>query len=713
LIGIPELDCGPLSAGLENIWRSSQILKDIRSATLIESDYKENPLKFLIGGGDIDHSYIHAKQYAGHDPYVELYNLMALWLIKQQAQQYRQRNKADIIVKMGDVRFDCPDGGQDVSLTHCNCVISLAGDRGHSSVREFYAGAATEDKSDIANPFAPEQAKASYIPTVSKTRSYGCGSPVSDALLEPGNTIVDLGSGSGVECFQASEKVGPHGKVYGIDMTDEMLRLARSSQVKVAEKLGYSNVEFLKGFLEEIPLPDQTADVVISNCVINLSPDKRQTLHEAYRILRPGGRLVVSDIVTDGPVPLSIKNNEKFRGECLGGAMIQEDLVAELRAIGFHSICLIKRFPYRQVNDTPFFSLTFSAVKPDSQAIVEVIYRGPFGAVYTENGSLLLKGKKTTLNKIEALSLGDSIFIIDDQGAVTNIELEAGCCSLPPEETQTQDSCCQQEQAGAANLQNQSCCGPALKPVRHHNDCLVCKSPLTYLTREEEMCCHYCGSLILSNARCEKNHFVCDKCHQEDGLAIIKHICLENTEEDMIVLLDKIRQHRAINMHGPEHHAMVPGIILATYYAQGGNITKEDILTGIRRGSQVPGGACGFWGSCGAAIGAGIGFSVILAATPLTAQKRQQVQTACSRILSKVAAQAGARCCQRDAFISLQETARLSRDLLPVTLKASSNLSCRQYVLNRECIRKLCPLWGNRDQALPSSMAQLDIPLAS
>ncbi len=712
LVEISPLDCGSLAEGLENIWLKSKVLHDIRTASLKDCIYKENPLAFLIGGGDIDHSYIHAGQYTGHDPYVDLYNLMALWLISLQTQHYVTRDRADILLKMGDVRLDCPDGGQAVSLTHCNCVISLSGDRGHSSVREFYAGAATQENTDIVNPFAPEQAEAGYIPTVSKQRSYGCGSPVSDAGLEKDTILVDLGSGSGVECFQAAKAVGPGGRIYGIDMTDEMLALAQSSQEKVAKQLGYDNIEFKKGFLEAIPLPDETCHVVISNCVINLSPDKRKTLHEAYRILKPGGRLVVSDIVTDEAVPVHIKNNEQFRGECLGGAMTQEDLLAMLRAVGFTSIHLIKRFPYRQVDETSFFSLTFSAVKPDAKRMVDVIYRGPLGAVFTESGTMLLKGKKTALDVSEAITLGDSLFILDTTGAVTNIDQGSGCCGIP-QKAKEMDSCCpcDTDETTPQELETSSCCSPDLKPVRHQSDCLVCKTPLSYLTKAEKMSCHYCGASVLSNARCEKNHFVCDTCHQQDGLTIIRQICTENNDQDMIGLLKKIRRHHAINMHGPEHHAMVPGIILATYKARGGNISTEDILTGISRGSQVPGGVCGFWGSCGAAIGAGIAFSVIFEATPLTPQKRQQVQVVCSRILTKIAALAGARCCQRETILTLREAAKLSRDILPVSLKADDTLACRQYLKNRECIRKQCPLWETRDQTLSSPSVSL--PMAS
>lgn len=712
LVGISNLDCGSLVEGLEHIWHNSGVLQDIRSASLKDSAYKKNPLAFLIGGGDIDHSYIHAAQYTGHDPYVELYNLMTLWLICHQAHHYAKRDRADIVLKMGDVRFDCPDGGQEVSLTHCNCVISLSNDRGHSSVREFYAGAARRANTDIVNPFAPEQAEAGFIPTVSKQRSYGCGSPVSDAGLEKNNILVDLGSGSGVECFQAAKAVGPGGRVYGIDMTDEMLSLAQSSQEKVVEQLGYDNIEFKKGFLEQIPLPDETSHVVISNCVINLSPDKRKTLQEAFRILKPGGRLVVSDIVTDEAVPVHIKNNDQFRGECLGGAMTQEDLIAMLRAVGFTSIRLIKRFPYRKVHASSFFSLTFSAVKPGEKKMVDAIYRGPLGAVFTEDGTMLLKGKKTALNTSEAHNLGDALFILDNNGAVTNIDQGSGCCGILQEPGEM-DNCCPCETTGTQSPgpETDSCCGPDLKPVRHQSDCLVCRSPLSYVTKAEEMNCHYCGAQLLSNARCEKNHFVCDNCHQQDGLAIIQQICTASDNRDMISLLKKIRQHHAINMHGPEHHAMVPGIILATYKARGGTISTEDILTGISRGSQVPGGVCGFWGSCGAAVGAGIAFSVIFEATPLTPKKRQQVQVVCSRILTKIAALAGARCCQRETVLTLREVAKLSRDILPISLKADDELACRQYLQNRECIRKQCPLWESRDKTLTSPVVSL--PMAS
>jgi len=642
---------------------------------------------------------------------VELYNGLALWLISHQARRYKQSAKAEIVLKMGDVRFDCPDGGQGVSLTHCNCVISLSDDQGHSSVREFYASAALAANEEIVNPFAPAQAEAVYIPDDSRKRSYGCGSPVNDAEVQNGEVLVDLGSGSGVECFMAAEATGPDGKVYGIDMTDEMLALARASKEAVIRNLGYDNVEFLKGFLEAIPLPDKTADAVISNCVINLSPDKRQTFHEVFRILKPGGRLVISDIVTDEPIPVAIKNNDKFRGECLGGALQQEDLIAMLRAAGFGGIRLIKRFPYRKEGETVFYSLTYRAYKPEPAKEVDVIYRGPFAAVYTESGVLLLKGKRTRIAAEDAKSLDDSVFILSADGEVANIPMINSCCAPSPPQSivslnglqpfQNSGSCC-----GGDNTEKPSTKIIPLVPqskndegVRHQSGCMACGCELTYLKQEVKGVCYYCGGTRKTNTLCVNNHFICDDCHQQDGLSAIRVICTETKEQDMLALLQKIRKHPAVPMHGPEHHAMVPGIILATYRNRGGRIGKEAILTAIERGSKVPGGVCGFWGNCGAATGVGIAFSVLLDATPLTPKTRQQAQKITARVLEKIADIKGGRCCQRETVSALKEAAQISRETLPVALLAEQDFACRQFDDNKECIRKQCPLWRESSEA--------------
>lgn len=720
LVAVDTLNCGGLQKGLAKAWQESAVLQEIRQASLIDGEvYQKNPLKFVVGGGDIDHSYLAGGKFTGHDPYVDLYNGLALWLITRQAEQYAESSFADLLLKMGDVRYDCPDGGQGVSLTHCNCVISLSDDRGHSSVREFYARAAVSANEDIVNPFAPEQANAGYIPVESKKRSYGCGSPVHDAEPKQGEVVVDLGSGSGVECFIAAAAVGATGKVYGIDMTKEMLDLARASQEEVSENLGYANVEFKKGFLEDIPLENESADVVISNCVINLSPDKRRTFHEVFRVLKPGGRMVVSDIVTDEPIPVVIKNNEKFRGECLGGALQQEDLMAMLRASGFVGVRLIKRFPYRREEGTSFYSLTFCAYKPAPFQEVDVIYRGPFGAVCTEDGNLLLKGKRTRISLQEAKALDDSVLVLDADGRVSNVHVKNSCCSpalarnivpvgslvsLP-----ISGGCCGGEEKkipDAPKIVSLPSLVASPENAKHQSGCMVCGSEISYVNHDQDGDCYYCGGVKKTNTACANGHFVCDDCHQKDGLSALRLICLETREQDMAALLKKIRHHPAIPMHGPEHHAMVPGIILATYRNRGGKIGKETILTGIERGSKVPGGVCGFWGSCGAAVGVGIGFSVVLEATPLTPKSRQLVQSITAEVLMKISQIRGARCCQRETVTALKEAARLSRGVLPVSLLAEEMIRCGQYDKNKECIRQQCPLWQENKEASGTTVSR-------
>lgn len=717
LVGLSETACGDLTEGLAAVWQSSPVLHSLRNASLIDSTrYQESPLRFIVGGGDTDHSFLTGGQWVGHDPYVELYDKIALELISRQAALSPVSGRATIALRMGDIRHDCPDpeaSGRTVTLTHCNCVISMASDHGHGQVREFYGQAALDANKDIVNPLAPAQDRAAFIPEASRKRSYGCGSPVTDAAPQPGETLVDLGSGSGVECFMAAAAVGAQGQVFGIDMTAEMLRLAAASKQEVIARLGYDNVEFRQGFLEQIPLDAECADIVISNCVINLSPDKRKTYQEIFRVLKPGGRMVISDIITDRPIPPTIKNNVLYRGECLGGAMQQEELVAMLEATGFAAIRLLKRFPYRQVEGMDFFSLTYQAQRPeeqeegtsDTRPSVAVgrscVYRGPYGAVYTESGILLVKGRRTVIPDGEIALLDDSVFILDENGAVTNLVMSSNCCS-PQTTIGPTTSCCEPPEATLFPSLERAALGhpcPSATPkemTRQSSGCMHCGGDLHYFTEPREMACHYCGRTRLADGCCEAGHFVCNSCHQENGLEVIRSICTSTGEQDLIKLLTIIRSHPSIPMHGPEHHAMVPGILLACYRNCGGEISSKDILTAISRGADVPGGVCGFWGACGAAIGIGIGVATIFSATPLTPGPRQLAQEFSGRILMALAGRRGGRCCQRETHIALTETARLSSGMLPVSLRAEEVLHCDQYLQNKECIRHQCPLWEQR-----------------
>jgi arsenite methyltransferase len=161
--------------------------------------------------------------------------------------------------------------------------------------------------------------------------SLGCGNPTALIDLQPGQTVLDLGSGGGIDVLLSAKRVGPTGKVYGLDMTDEMLALARENQ----KQAGVTNVEFLKGTIEAIPLPDHSVDVIISNCVINLSVDKDAVLREAFRVLKPGGRFAVSDVVIRGDVPTEIRRSMELWVGCIAGALQDEEYVAKLQDAGF------------------------------------------------------------------------------------------------------------------------------------------------------------------------------------------------------------------------------------------------------------------------------------------------------------------------------------------------------------------------------------------
>ena len=172
------------------------------------------------------------------------------------------------------------------------------------------------------------------LPQEAVNASLGCGNPTALASLKLGETVLDLGSGGGIDVLLSARRVGPAGKAYGLDMTDEMLALARENQ----RKAGIENVEFLKGEIENIPLPDNSVDVIVSNCVINLSADKDQVLREAFRVLKPGGRFAVSDVVVRGEVPAEVRRNMELWVGCIAGALRDTEYSGKLAKAGFDSI---------------------------------------------------------------------------------------------------------------------------------------------------------------------------------------------------------------------------------------------------------------------------------------------------------------------------------------------------------------------------------------
>ena len=197
-----------------------------------------------------------------------------------------------------------------------------------------------------------DASQAGQIPEEALLASLGCGNPTALAQLNPGETVLDLGSGGGIDVLLSARRVGPNGKAYGLDMTEEMLALANENK----RKAGAENVEFLKGEIESIPLPDNTVDVVISNCVINLSADKDRVLGEAFRVLKPGGRLAVSDVVTRGEIAPEVRQSVLLWVGCIAGALDEKEYRGKLAAAGFEQIEIEPTRIYRVEDAREFLS---------------------------------------------------------------------------------------------------------------------------------------------------------------------------------------------------------------------------------------------------------------------------------------------------------------------------------------------------------------------
>lgn len=213
----------------------------------------------------------------------------------------------------------------------------------HETVREHYAERIKNSASccgpldccdTSSNLYPPDL--LTTLPSEVASTSYGCGDPITLASLIPGQTVLDLGSGAGLDCILAAQKVGKTGRVIGVDMTPEMIERAQAN----VKKLNLGNVEFHQGYLENLPVENNTVDVIISNCVINLSPDKAKVFAEAFRVLKPGGKLAVSDIVTDGPLPESIKQSLSAWAGCVAGAVEAKEYIAIMESVDFTEVSI-------------------------------------------------------------------------------------------------------------------------------------------------------------------------------------------------------------------------------------------------------------------------------------------------------------------------------------------------------------------------------------
>ncbi|MFQ5950412.1 MAG: methyltransferase domain-containing protein, partial [Nitrospiria bacterium] len=283
--------------------------------------------------------------------------------------------------------------GFEVSLSRSACVLSVDLDHSRRVVSDFYGRAAESPQPQLCCPGGYPSEGSDHIPKEVLEIAYGCGSPVGLAGIQPGEVMVDLGSGGGIDCFIAAKKVGPNGRVVGIDMTDPMLKKANEAGRKVAKNLGYDVVEFKKGYLEEIPLPDQFADLITSNCVINLSPDKKRVFIEIWRVLKDFGRIVISDTISERPLPIGMKANPRLWGECVSGALTEEEYLGNLERAGFYGLSMIKKSLWKEVEGHRFYSVVIRGYKFEKRAGCtyigqKAVYLGPMQAVVDEEGHL-------------------------------------------------------------------------------------------------------------------------------------------------------------------------------------------------------------------------------------------------------------------------------------------------------------------------------------
>lgn len=308
------------------------------------------------------------------------------------------------------------------------------------AVRQRYSGGARRVEAELCCPVSYDPQLLAAIPEEVLQRDYGCGDPT--RYLRPGETVLDLGSGSGKVCFIASQVVGPNGRVIGVDMNDDMLAVARRNAPRVAERIGYGNVSFEKGKIQDLKLnvealelwlmlnpvrsgadlealekhkedfrrnqpmvADESVDVVVSNCVLNLvkPEDKRSLFREIFRVLRRGGRAVISDIVSDEDVPERLQRDPQLWSGCISGAFREDLFLREFEEAGFHGITILSRGeePWRTLEGIEFRSMTLVAYKGKQGPCLDqkhaVVYRGPFRLVEDDDGHVLHRGVRTAV----------------------------------------------------------------------------------------------------------------------------------------------------------------------------------------------------------------------------------------------------------------------------------------------------------------------------
>ena len=306
----------------------------------------------------------------------------------------------------------------------------------HEAVREHYAELARTSNTCCGSNSLYDAQLLQDLPSEVSNFSLGCGDPITLAKLQPGETVLDLGSGGGLDCFLAAKKVGETGRVIGVDMTPDMLAKARAN----AQRLGYPNVEFREGYLEALPIEDHSIDVVISNCVINLSLDKPQVFREVFRALKPGGRVAVSDIVTNGALPEKLQKNMESWGACVAGALDQREYVRGLRETGFVNVQVQPKSQTDQaLAALPIgvpFSATVTARRPFDNEPAHDEMSGEATTESTRSTSEQFDGLRQLIGDITDLNAIENGYDLRLQGdpkvirvRVEELRRAAGCCT--------------------------------------------------------------------------------------------------------------------------------------------------------------------------------------------------------------------------------------------------------------------------------------------
>ena len=383
-----------------DVWKASPLAQQLRDASIAKKAASwDDPLRFIVGGGDVEHAWFWGGSFLAKDPYETLYRELIKDAMHELATEGRNRlnrrtgfDAPVLFHAMGDGVLACGDEVPGAVRTlHSNCVLAFDVDKPRAIVREFYGAAAEKPQAALCCPVRPSEDDLKHIPKDVVDRFYGCGSPVQDASIAEGETTLDLGSGAGIDVFISAKYVGKTGKAIGVDMTDQMLLVARENKPIVAKNLGYDVVEFHKGFLEKVPVTDKTVDLVTSNCVVNLSPDKRAVFAEIWRVLKDHGRICIADIVVDQAVPAHLRVNPQLWGECLTGALTEQELMAELERAGFYGLEILKKAFWQKIEGYTFSSVTVRGFKFEKKAGCtylghKAVYQGPMKGVTDEEG---------------------------------------------------------------------------------------------------------------------------------------------------------------------------------------------------------------------------------------------------------------------------------------------------------------------------------------